>query len=459
MDQAVETLVVGAGISGLAYAYARGTDADVLVLEASERPGGLVHTIDVDARPGLRYERGPEALSGSARAVRTMADELGVAMHDADKHASKRYVIKRGLPVEVPLSPPKLVTTRLLSPLAKLRLATEPFRNSTKSLEGSIAEFARHRLGREALETLVDPMVSGIHAGDPAELSLRACFPQLVAMIQQHGSIFNALRAQQRATKSAPTPGLWKPAGGMQLLTTALADKLGSRLKTGVKVRSIESAGRGFKIRTDLGRVDAQNIVLAVPLRAATTLLNSTLPEAADELRTMRCESLVGIFHAYTREQIEHPLDGFGYLVPRAENLQHLGTLFSSTIEPACVPEGNVLLRTLAGGARYPDLVEKGDAELARIASQEVGTILSTFGEPVWKRIVRYPEALPRLDLKHPERLERLHQLLPRNLCVLGNFTRGVGLSSLVDQALELASAHQAEESVLAQGAGWTPCP
>ena len=447
MNEAVETLVIGAGISGLSYAYARGEDADCVVVDAAERPGGLVHTIAVDAHPGLRYESGPEALSGAAGEVRELARELGVPVHDCDARASKRFVVKGGEPVEVPLSPPRLVTTRLLSTLAKLRLATEPWRSSKKALDGSIADFARHRLGPEVLETLVDPMVSGIHAGDPAELSLRACFPQLAAMIETHGSVFNALRARQRASKGKKPPGLWKPAGGMQRLTDALASRLGERLHLGCRALAIESAGRGYVVRTERGRIEAMRVVLAVPLRAATRLLEGPAPGVAAALGTMRRESLVAYFHAYRRDQLAHPLDGFGYLVPHREGMRHLGTLFSSTIEPATAPEGEVLLRTLAGGARDPRLVEESDAKIATLGG-EVAGVLGIEGKPTWTRTVRYPEALPRLDLDHPARLAQLRELLPEDLGLLGNFTHGVGLSSLVERANALAAGHRSGAGV-----------
>jgi len=447
VNEAVETLVIGAGISGLSYAYARGEHADYAVVDAGERPGGLVHTIAVDARPGLRYESGPEALSGSAGDVRELARKLDVPIHDCDERAAKRFVVKGGKPIEVPLAPPRLVTTKLLSTGAKLRLATEPWRDAKKALDGSIADFARHRLGPEVLETLVDPMVSGIHAGDPAELSLRACFPQLVAMIETHGSVFNALRARQKASRGQKPPGLWKPAGGMQRLTNALARRVGEKLHLSCKVRRIERVGRGYEVHTDRGRIEAMRVVLAVPLRAATRLLEGAVPEAAAVLGTMRAESLIAYFHAYERHQVDHPLDGFGYLVPHREGMRHLGTLFSSSIEPDGTPEGEVLLRTLAGGARDERLVEKSDAEIATV-EDEVAGVLGIRGKPTWKRIVRYPEALPRLDLGHPERLARVHELLPANLGLLGNFTHGVGLSSLVERANALAASHRSGAGV-----------
>lgn len=443
MNQAVETVVIGAGISGLAYAHARGKEADLIVLEASNRTGGLIRTVAVDARPGLRYEYGPEALSDATQSVRELADDLNLPLHSVGKNASKRFVVKNGCLREVPFSPPALVTTRLLSTRCKLRLATEPWRSAKKALDGSIADFVRHRLGREALETLVDPMVSGIHAGDPDQLSVRACFPQIISMIERHGSIFNAMRAQRgNAQGKDQLPGLWKPAGGMERLSEALTHRLKSRLRLGVSVRAVEIAGRGFKIRTNTGRIDAARVVLALPLRSATSLLTGALPAAGSELRSMRCESLVGIFHAYGREQVAHALDGFGYLVPQREGKRHLGTLFSSTIDPGCAPQGTVLLRTLAGGARHPELVERSDADLTSLAADEVSELLEIHGEPVWKRIVRYPETLPRLDLQHPERLARLRALLPQNLGVLGNFARGIGITSLVGAAKDLARAH-----------------
>ena len=444
MNQTIDTIVIGAGISGLTYAYRRQAD-DLILLESSPRTGGWVQTVAVEEGPSLRYEHGPEALSAAAKGAFSLCNELGLepqVMNGVDGKAAKRFIVKDKALVEVPLSPPKLVTTKLLSLKAKLRLATEPLRAKKLGLDGSIAEFGRHRLGGEAVERLLDPMVAGIHAGDPDKLSLRACFPQLVSMIEAHGSLFRALRARQSEADEKKPPGLWKPKGGMEGLTQALTECLAPQIRTETEVKGIERAPQGFLVQTNKESYRANRLVFAAPLRSTRTLLRPLHGKAAALLEEMKSESLVGIFQSFCREDVDHPLNGFGYLVPHTEGLGHLGTLFSSSIDPACVPQGEVLLRTLAGGARRTDIIDADEPELFELTGKEVSQLLGIRGKPTWQRIVRYREALPRLDLSHPKRMARLKEVLPTNVSLLGNFTAGVGLSSLVNEALELARLH-----------------
>lgn len=437
--ETVGTLVVGAGISGLAYAHARlrAPDGDVLVLEASARAGGLVHTIE---EQGFRFEAGPEALSAGGHAVE-LARELGVEVLAAPSAASKRFVQLDGRLVEVPLSPPRLLASPLLTWRGKLRLLSEPWRAAGAGCDGSIADFARARLGAEALERLIDPVVAGIHAGDPEQLSLRACFPEIARWVTDHGSLFAALRARRRAAGPGKSAGggLWKPRGGMQRLTDALSRALGPRVRLGQPVRSIARDGDGFRVASDTAEHRARSLVLALPLDATRRLLGSLAPEAAAALAAMAAESLVSIVHAHARDDVAHPLDGFGYLVPRSAGGALLGTLFSSTLDPASTPGGTVLLRSLLGGARHPWLTSLGDDELLALVQRECSRPLGLRRAPRFARILRHERALPRFDLTHPSRQLALERGLPSGLVVLGNFTRGIGLGSLVAEARQRA--------------------
>jgi oxygen-dependent protoporphyrinogen oxidase len=445
-----DTLVIGAGISGLAYAHARRGD-DVLVLEASDEAGGLIRTAEVAAQVRVRHELGPESLAPGAHEVAELAESLGVARSEAGAATRARFVVHRGRLVRAPDSPPALLRTPLLSLRGKLRLLLEPWR-APRELDGSIAAFARHRLGREALAALVDPMVAGIHAGEPEQLSMRACFPRAVAWVEQHGSIFAALRAQRCAADAqAPRLPMWKPRGGMQRLTDALARVLGESLRCGVAVNGLEASADGYRARTSAGEVQAARVVLAVPLAAARVLLTGVAPAAAAALADMQSESLVGVAHAYRRADVEHDLAGFGYLVPAREGLRHLGTLFSSTIDPECAESDVVLLRTLLGGARDPEIAGAAEADILRVVAAEVAPLVGVRRPPQWAEVRRYPHALPRFDLRHPERRRALARALPPGLSVLGNFTAGIGLPALVAEASALAARTQATRAQAAE--------
>jgi len=443
----MQTVVVGAGLSGLAFAHARRRARpaeELLVLEASARPGGLVRTV---AEQGYRFEEGPEALPERAPALRQLCGELGLELVPAPSAARRRFLALDGKLMELPDALEDLATSRVLSFGAKLRLMAEASCARDEALEGSIAAFARHRFGQEALARVVDPLVAGIHAGDPEQLSLRACFPEVARMVEEHGSITAALRARaQRRKPGSPGAGLAgslvRPAGGMEELVQALARDLGTRLRLAAPVRALERHGEGFRVHEASGLVhEARRVVLALPLDAARALLAAPAAEAAAELATMEAESLVAVVHAYRRADVAHALEGFGYLVPASAGGVVLGTLFSSTLAPDAAPPGQVLLRSLLGGARHPSLAELDDAELVARTRAECAPLLGLSGAPTFARVRRYPGAIPRLDLAHPERRVRLAGALPPALGLLGPFTRGVGLESLVAEAGTLAGA------------------
>jgi oxygen-dependent protoporphyrinogen oxidase len=436
-----DVLVVGGGISGLACAHALAGNHDVALIEGSQRVGGLVRTVHVEGPLPLRHEAGPESLTTSDE-VEALARELEVTLHPVPKASSKRYVVHRRRLVEVPMAPPKLLGSPLLSPGGKLRLLTEPWRSREPGLDGSVAAFVRHRLGRQALEALVDPLISGIHAGDPEQLSMRACFPKVVEMVEQHGSVFAAMKARRAARGSAPArrPGLAKPEGGLETLTSALGRALGSRVRTGCEARKITPDPTGWRVQTDSATLHCDELVLALPVHATTRLLGAVVPEAARALSSMVCEDLVSVLALWPRAAVGHPLDGFGYLAPGRESLRHLGTLFSSSIDPRCAPDGHVLLRVLLGGARHPEVAAAGDEALQAIVRDEVQPLLGITSEPLWTSVQRHPGALPRFDLQHVERVRRLEAALPGGLTVLGNFTRGIGLAALVADARRAAA-------------------
>lgn len=443
MTALYDTIVVGAGISGLVYAHARvarDPAARLLVLEESARAGGLVRTRHGGPEGEYRFECGPEALPTGSDETDALFRELGIELRQSGAAAKKRFLARGGRLLEVPASPRALLSSPLLGWRGKLRLLCERWRASRKALDGSIADFARHRLGREALATLVDPMVSGILAGDPEALSLRAAFPELARMVEEHKSLSAALGARRRAGHGAP--GLAKPAAGLEELPRALASALGDRLRLSAPVQGLARTEQGFRIAARDGALMARRVVLAVPVQATARLLADVAPVPARALASMSSESLAVLVHAYPRERVAAPLDGFGYLVPGCERQHQLGTLFSSSLDPGCAPASRVLLRTMLGGARHPESVELSDDELRAIVAAEAGPLLGLDGPPVWSTVERYPRTLPRYDLEHPERQTLLESSLPANLAVLGNFRAGVGLATLIPSARRLARAH-----------------
>jgi oxygen-dependent protoporphyrinogen oxidase len=339
--------------------------------------------------------------------------------------------------VEAPLGP-KLVTTPLMTWRGKLRLLAEPFRDPKVANDGSVADFVRHRIGREGLDALLDPLVSGIHAGDPELLSMRACFPRLVELVQKHGGLFRALFA----TRGDPAPSVMKPDGGCQAVTDALATALGSKVITRAPVTALSFDGSLWHVISGAGNFDAERVVLALPCTTSARLLTTVAATLARAIGSVTSENVVSYTHAWRRENVGTRAPGFGYLVPSREKLQHLGTLFSSGIAPSSCPDGFVVFRTLLGGARHPELVDRDDAELAALVRREVAPLLDLRGEPVFTLVQRWRATLPRLDLQHPQRLAAIEQAVPPGLTLLGNWLRGIGVNHLVADAREHARKH-----------------
>jgi oxygen-dependent protoporphyrinogen oxidase len=448
MSERVETLIVGAGISGLAYAHTR-RDEDVLLLEASHRAGGLIRTEVGGSEGELRFECGPEALRSEREGELTrLLAELGVEARPPPAAATKRFVCWKGRLVEVPLAPPKLLASPLLTLRGKLRLLSEPWREPQRALDGSVADFVRHRLGQQVLERMIDPLVSGIHAGDPEVLSLRACFPRLAEIVEAHGSLIRGLRA----TRGSPAPSVMKVSGGNESIVRGLARAVGSKLRLDSHVQSIDFGGSTWSVQTPQQSFQVSRLVLAVSSACATRLLASAAPELARSIHSIQAESLASIALAYRREDVEHPLDGFGYLVPSSEGLAHLGTLFSSSLDASCCPPDTVLLRVMIGGARHPQVVDWEEARLVETVEREVGPLLGLRARPLFLSVRRWPAALPRFDLDHPARVAAIERALPQGLTLLGNYLRGIGVHHLVDTARRAARDHATEPQ--ASGAG-----
>jgi len=463
MPEQLDTLVVGAGIAGLAYAHARGPDADLEVLERSDRAGGVIVTGHAD---GFQFECGPEALQDNAPETLALLDELGLVPLPSSPVAAKRWILlERGRLVPVPMSPGSLLGSGLLDLGAKLRIVMGVMSKRHDDLGGSLADFVRSRFGEQVLQRVVDPAISGIYAGDPEQISLEGAFPSLHAMLTEHGSILAGMRAKRRAAaqangqvrnassdKHGGSPRLLSVEGGLESIPRALAARLGERLVLGCPVSSVSRDGDGWSVQAaDGGRRRCARLVLAMPVAAAAEVLMQSLPALSQELGRQRSESVVNLVHAWRREDVAHPLDGFGYLVPSRLGAMHMGTLFSSSIRPGCCPGDRVLMRTLLGGARRPELLDHSDQQLLDIVTEEVGSNvgLAPGSEPLFSRVIRWPSVLPRYDLDHPSRQATIDAMLEQNpgLAIIGNHRRGISVNALIESSRSLARRHSESDN------------
>ena len=393
--------VIGGGVTGLTAATElRRAGIDVSVFESAARPGGVVSAVRED---GWLRELGPNSLLEGTSEIAEFIDGLGLGSRRlyASPEAKRRYIVRGGRPVPLPGSPLGFVTTPLFSLRAKLRLLGEPWRSrGSADVEETVADFVTRRLGPEFLDYAINPFVAGVYAGDPRRLSVPQAFPKLFTLEQEHGSLIRGALAR-RNTSGGPKGRIFSFPEGLGEIATAAAARLGDALRLNHHVREVARADAGWRLRIEAaGReetVEFDAVICALPADALAALPISGVP-GADGLAVLReiaHPPVVSVFTGYRREQVAHPLDGFGLLMPEVERGKVLGTLFSSTLFPGRAPEGHVALTTFIGGMRAPELAARDDDALRALVADELGRLLGVRGDPVIFRAQRWPRAIP----------------------------------------------------------------
>jgi protoporphyrinogen/coproporphyrinogen III oxidase len=451
MTSSVPAIVVGGGISGLVCAYAlRKVGVEAQVLEASRHAGGLIAS---ERRDGFLLEMGPQSFSGTA-ALRSLCAELGIAdqLVQAPAHAPRYVLIDHALKA-VPFNPAAMLTSSLLSPRTKWKIARDAFGTTRAPLEDeSVAAFVRRKFGEELLDRLVGPFVSGIYAGDPERLSLRSAFPQLHEAESSAGSV---IRGMTRAAKSRKgpreKPTLLTFKDGNETLVRTLAAKIGSSLRSGAEVVGIrvrrEAEAPRFEVRIRQAGSEesilAESLVLATPADVAGALLRDVNAAFEPVLAGIEYAPAAVVSLGYMRKDIEHSLEGFGFLAPRSSGLRVLGSVWNSSLFPGRAPARHVLLTSFLGGATNPGAAALSDKDLVDLVHREIAPVLRIHAAPTFSHVQVYPQALPQYNIGHGERLialERLRRELP-GLFLVGNYLRGPAIGSCVELGIATAGA------------------
>lgn len=454
--------VIGAGISGLSAAYAIEQQAqqaelevEVLVIEKEMRTGGKIWSIKED---GFLCEWGPNGFLDNKPMTLELCRQLQLDQQllRSDDNARKRFIYADRTLHRLPENGPSFLKSKLISWPGKFRLAGEMLIPKRTALDDeTLAEFGRRRLGAEALDKLISPMVSGIFAGDPETMSLRSCFPRIYELEQEFGGLIKAMlklakkkRAEIKAGKavaSAAGPGgvLTSFNGGIQDLTDAVAGKLSGQVLTGQQVAKIEKKQDGFIIHSVSGQqYDAEIVVTAAPAYAVARMLEGLSGNSSQVLREIPYATMNVICFGYPKERIVHNLNGFGYLIPKAEGCNTLGTLWDSSIFPNRAPEGMALLRSMMGGATNQGAIDFSDEEVKVRTMQDLKQIMGIDCEPDFVRIYRHRHAIPQYTRGHAQRLQALAASfadLP-DLILSGNAFFGVGLNDCVNASNRAAA-------------------
>jgi len=425
-----DVIVVGSGVSGLVTAYLLARKKHrVRVLETAPRTGGVIAS---ERHDGMLWESGPNSAMDTTPLINELLDSLGIRAQRADalKIADRRFIVRNGQLIPLPMSPPAFFSTPLFSAGTKLGLLREPFiARSSPEAEESVAAFVRRRLGQEFLDYAIEPFVAGVYAGNPDQLSVQAAFPKLFELEQRYGGLIRGLilgareRKRQRE-KSKNNAKSFSFNDGMQTLTNALTRGITSAdgiIETSIHATAIACDAEGRwtvqGIRNNGQSAEetpfrAQSVVLATPANATAELLASLKTPWADEavqaLRGISYAPVSVVISGWKRNAVTHPLDGFGFLVPRRENAQILGTLFSSSMFRHRADDAHAVLTTFIGGMRQPGLMAGDDDALQAMAESELSSLIGVQGKPLWTRISRHRQAIPQYTLGHLERLRRI---------------------------------------------------
>ena len=419
------------------------------VLEAGPRPGGLIHTIREE---GFVMEAGPNTFPSTAKELIGLAESLGLRPKATHEHAQKRYLYLNGQLTALPSKPWQAFSTPALSLGGKLRALQEPFQPRIQASDISVADFIEHRLGKELLENLVDPFISGIYAGNVADLSLPAVFPKLWEWEQNGGSLFKGAKmarkkAQQAGESKRKPMQLLSFPHGLGELTQALANGLPTEhLLYERSVTHIEQILQGYRVHTHTGEVfECRNLVLATPAYTASHLLQALSPAASQALAGIPYNSLNVLHLGFRKTDIPHALDGFGCLIPRRERIPLLGAIWTSSLFPERVPEDQLLLSCFIGGAHHPEVFDWPPEQLQQLVLDNLATIFNTQKplEPSFSHTLSYEKAIPQYTMGHRERIQQVEQTLaeqhPR-ITLCGNYLHGIALNECVKSGQAAAS-------------------
>ncbi len=442
--------VIGAGVTGLTLAHLLDRQGiPARVYEAQSQPGGAMRT---SRQEGFLIEHGPNSAQETTPLLRQLFAGLGIddQFEYAAPASKNRYVVRGGKLHAVPLGPPALLGTRLFSGVAKLRLMAEPFiGRSNPEEDEDLAHFVTRRLGREFLDYAIDPFVSGVFAGLPEKLSVRSAFPRLWDLEQEYGSLIKgailgarARRKRQEQSKQSAQSFSFKE--GLQTLIDALARSLGDKVQTGTPLRALrkEDAGFALELADHPEAVRASAVVLTIPAHGYEQLeLGFEATAARQALAKIYYPPVAVVFCGYRRNPLDRPLEGFGFLVPRRENRQILGSLWNSSLFSGRAPEGGLALTVFVGGSRQPEHALWPEDQVMAVVNEELKELLGLQTRPDLQMVFRWPRAIPQYQVGHRQLMAAVEACEAQHpgLYLGGNFRGGISVADCVKSAHTLA--------------------
>ncbi|MCU1294877.1 MAG: protoporphyrinogen oxidase [Bryobacterales bacterium] len=445
-----QIVIVGGGVSGLSAAhYLLQAGLQPLIIEKQGRFGGLIRTDLID---GCELEAGPDSFIAAKPAVASLAAELGITgeIIGSNDAARRVFIVKRGKLVALPAGMVFMVPGDLDG-----ALRSDFFSQSTKDqflrelallprarqTDVSIREFVLDHFGEESLEYLTEPLLSGVYGGDSAGLSAPSVLPRFVEYERKFGSLIRAVREERAAQNSQDTSLFLSFRGGMQTLTDALHRSVLGRASTlEAEVDSVEKTAQGWRLHFDGEHIEAENLVLACPAHVNAHLLRTACPELARQFASIPYSSALLVTLVYDRSELHHPLDGFGFLVPRPERYAVAAATWVSTKFPSRTPADRAAVRAFIVGAEAAQWMTSEDSELIDLVREEYRQRMGISAVPLFSTIYRWPNSMPQYTVGHEARkaaIEKLISVQP-GLHFCGNAYDGVGIPDCIRMASEL---------------------
>ncbi|MEH7386777.1 protoporphyrinogen oxidase [Bacillus sp. JJ1521] len=453
-----KVVVIGGGITGLTVAYylqkearEKGLDIKCTLLEASHRLGGKVQTVE---RDGFVIERGPDSFLARKQSASRLVNEVGLGDKLVNNTAGKSYVLVNGklhpMPggsiMGIPTQIGPFITTGLFTPIGKLRAAMDFVLPRTPG-EGdqSLGQFFRRRLGDEVVENLIEPLLSGIYAGDIDQLSLMSTFPQFYQVEQKYRSLILGMKQTtppkpNGQTKSAPKGQFLTVSTGLQSFIDAIEAKLepGTVFK-GIKVDGIEKHSHDYLIKLSNGEeITADSVVVATPHHVTEAIFNDY--SFFNSFKGMPSTSVATVAMAFPEEAINKDIDGTGFVVSRNNDYIITAVTWTHKKWPHTTPKGKVLLRCYVGKAGDEAIVDQSDDEIIKVVLDDLNKTMNITDQPEFSIVTRWKDAMPQYTVGHKDRIEQVKKNVAEHLpgiFLAGSSYEGIGLPDCIDQGEE----------------------